>query len=320
MSLTLTKYSSDYEQVWDDFLIEKSINSTFLHSRKFYKHNELNDKDDCSFLLYDGNKLIALFPANLYEKNEIKILHSYLRSTYGGLVICDETTTLDLIDILTLLEDEAKLLGVDEIIIRPTFSIYNSGLVGSIDYALWKKGYGIKYREVEFAIELDKHPMYASSCKRSTAAAYKKGIVVKESDDIETYWGILSSNLKERYGVAPVHSISQIRQLQRLTGSQVKLFAAYLEGIMIGGILIFIANRYVVHAQYIASDSRYQEYRPLNATIDSISIWAKNAGYKYFNLGMATEPGGIIVNDGLMRFKEGFGARGVLRETMNKIL
>jgi lipid II:glycine glycyltransferase (peptidoglycan interpeptide bridge formation enzyme) len=100
----------------------------------------------------------------------------------------------------------------------------------------------------------------------------------------------------------------------------VKLFAAYLEGIMIGGILIFIANRYVVHAQYIASDSRYQEYRPLNATIDSISIWAKNAGYKYFNLGMATEPGGIIVNDGLMRFKEGFGARGVLRETMNKIL
>lgn len=320
MSIRLVRYSKEHEQYWDDFLIEKSINSTFLHSRKFYNHNELNEKDDCSFLFYDNNRLIALFPANLYDKEGNKILHSYLRSTYGGLIIEDDTTTPDVIEILQLIEAEAKLLGVAEIIIRPTFSIYNSGLTGAIDYALWKCGYGIKYREAEYAIELDKYPMYTSSCKRSVAAAYKKGIEVRESADLKKYWEILSGNLKERYGVAPVHSIAQIETLQGLVGDVVKLFAAYHADIMIGGILAFLANKHVVHAQYIASVNAYQEYRPLNAIIDTMCQWGKTNGYKYHNLGMATEPGGVIINDGLMRFKEGFGARGVLRETMHKIL
>lgn len=320
MSIRLVKYSIEYEEEWDDFIRNRSVNSTFLHGRKFYKHNELNAKDDCSYLFYDNNKLIAVFPANQYEKEGKKILHSYLRSTYGGIVFSDDVTTIDIIAILEQIENEAKILGVSEIIIRPTFSIYNSGLTGSLDYALWKCCFGIKYREVEFAIDLHKYPMYGSSCKRSTAAAYKKGIIVRESNELNHYWDILSANLIDRYGVTPVHNIEQIKYLKQLMGDDVKLFAAYLDGKMIGGILCFVSNKYVVHAQYIASNNLYQEYRPLNAVIDTIASWSRDNGYKYFNLGMATEPGGVIINDGLMRFKEGFGARGVLRETMHKIL
>ncbi len=320
MSIRLVRYSSEHEEAWDYFIRNRSVNSTFLHSRKFYKHNALNTQDDCSYLFYDDNKLIAVFPANLYEKEGNKILHSYLRSTYGGVVFSDDAKTIDIIEVLEQIENEAKILEVSEIIIRPTFSIYNSGLGGSLDYALWKCGFSLKYREVEFAIDLHKYPMYGSSCKRSTTAAYKKGVTVRESNELSQYWDILSSNLRERYGVTPVHSIEQIEYLKQLIGDDIKLFAAYLEDKMIGGILCFVANKCVVHAQYIASISRYQEYRPLNAAIDTIAAWSKNNGYKYFNLGMATEPGGAIINDGLMRFKEGFGARGVLRETMHKIL
>jgi lipid II:glycine glycyltransferase (peptidoglycan interpeptide bridge formation enzyme) len=46
--------------------------------------------------------------------------------------------------------------------------------------------------------------------------------------------------------------------------------------------------------------------------------WATARGYRYLNLGKSTEDEGRALNAGLFRFKEGFGARGVLRETMSR--
>jgi len=89
---------------------------------------------------------------------------------------------------------------------------------------------------------------------------------------------------------------------------------------MIGGISSIIANRVVLHSQYIAYDYKYQEHRPLNAVIDFMIDWAIDNDFKYLNLGMATEPGGMAINEGLFRFKEGFGGRSVLRETSHLIL
>jgi lipid II:glycine glycyltransferase (peptidoglycan interpeptide bridge formation enzyme) len=135
---------------------------------------------------------------------------------------------------------------------------------------------------------------------------------------MEDFWMILEKNLNEKYGRRPVHQISEIRALQNFVGAdKIKLIAAFLDDRMLGGILVFIANDLVVHAQYIASDNDFQEYRPLNAVIDFIARKSKVEGFKFFNLGMVNEPGGEILNEGLTRFKEGFGARGVLRETMH---
>ena len=42
--------------------------------------------------------------------------------------------------------------------------------------------------------------------------------------------------------------------------------------------------------------------------------WGHEHGYRYLNLGISTEDGGRVINWGLFRFKEGFGARGVVRK------
>lgn len=75
-----------------------------------------------------------------------------------------------------------------------------------------------------------------------------------------------------------------------------------------------------IHAQYVASDSNYQDLRPLNAVIDEISDWGFKNSFSYFNLGTANESAGREINYGLFHFKEGFGGRGILRETMHLIL
>jgi hypothetical protein len=323
MELKIEIYREDHRQEWEQFVFNKAINATFLHSRAFYDHNASNATDDRSIVFLKGNKIIALFPANLLQREGKNVLHSYLRATYGGIIISDEVSIAELEEMVSLLVQFARNENIHEIIIRQSFGIYHSRLCEEIGYLLWKNNFAIKSREFELAIDVenDFRANYNDSTSRSIKKAFKQGVVVTISEDIDAYWGILEANLKERYNTKPVHDIQEIRHLISKVGAEkVKLFAAYLNDKMIGGILAFIANKKVVHAQYIANDYAHQEYRPLNAIIDYMSQWSRENGYKYVNLGMASEPGGTEINAGLCRFKEGFGARGVLRETMHLTL
>jgi len=323
IDIQLHKFRDDLEEIWDDFVYTKAKNSTFLHSRKFYNHNQLNKVDDCSLLFLKKNKVIALFPAILSESDDDKVLYSHKRSTYGGFIFSNEISIADLDLVLTLLIDYVKAESISQIIVRPTFSIYHKTLSQEIDYLIWKNGFSIKSRELELAIDLrlDIENLYADSTKRSIKKAMKAGVMVQESEDLKSYWKILEKNLAEKHQTSPVHSIQDINLLRTLVGKEkLRLFTATLDENIIAGILTFVANENVLHAQYIAFDNAFQDFRPLNAVIDHIAKKAKEEQFSYFNLGMVTEPGGHEFNEGLCRFKEGFGARGVLRETMQLIL
>jgi hypothetical protein len=188
-----------------------------------------------------------------------------------------------------------------------------------IDYALWYKGYQILSRELELAIPLvaSYQHNYSDTTLRGVKKAIKSGIVVTPEGSINDFWKILTLNLEKKHHVKPVHDIHDIQMLIKCVGQEkVKLFAALYEGRTIAGILVFLANKKVVHAQYIASDEDFQAMRPLNLVIDQIVEWSFREGYSFVNLGSCNEKGGTIINEGLARFKEGFGATGILRETM----
>ena len=58
----IQRYTDSLNDVWDDF-IERSKNGTFMLSRKFISYH--GDRfQDSSLLIYKGEKLIAVFPAN----------------------------------------------------------------------------------------------------------------------------------------------------------------------------------------------------------------------------------------------------------------
>ncbi len=59
MAIDICRYTPALKNSWDDFVENVAINGTFLHTRKFYDHNPLNEKEDNSFLFYKKNKLIA---------------------------------------------------------------------------------------------------------------------------------------------------------------------------------------------------------------------------------------------------------------------
>lgn len=321
MEIEYKVYSDESQNQWDHFIEESSLNGTLLHTRKFLKHNEANELDDSSLIFYKGSKIVAVFPAVLYQKDKSLILHSHLRATYGGIIIGREVGVQSSMEIVNSIMQYAIEKGVNEIIVRNPFRIFNKSFADEIDYALWARGFAIKFREIETAIKLSSYDAFFANVDSSTKRNIKKSkqtLRVSISNEFENFWTILEKNLQSKFGTKPTHSIDSILKLIGLVGEEkVKLFAAYKGDVLIGGIVVFIANEQVLHAQYIASDENFQEFRPINAIVDEIVNWGCENGYKYLNLGTSNTNEGREINAGLFRFKEGFGARGVLRETMH---
>jgi len=322
MQVECRTYNGSMEKEWDSFIEKNKRNATFLHSRQFFKHNPLNRVDDASLMFYKKNKLKAVLPATLYKKEDGLIFHSHPRSTYGGFVVENAAGVEEAVEIVEATVEFAKQQHVNEIIVRNPFRIFQQVPTDETDYAMWYHGFVIKSRELECAVKLD---AYASS-RYENGAKYNikkaiKSVEVKETEDYARFWEMLTHNLLEKHGSKPVHTLEQFQQLISLSGrDKVKLMGGFIDGKMVCAVLLFVCAPMVLHAQYIASDNEYQEIRPLNAVIDHIINWGTENKYSYFNLGTANEEAGRKINYGLFHFKEGFGGRGILRETMHLIL
>lgn len=319
--IIVVEYNEHLQEEWDYFVEKTSINGTFLHTRKFYNHNPANQNDDHSFLFYKKNKLIALISFVLLNENGNLILHSHLRATYGGFVFSNSVGVKEAINITSTLIEIAKDKGVNEIIIRHPFRIFYKEPTDIMDYSLWYHGFTIKYRELEIAIPLhtieSAQKKYTKGAKSGIQKAYKT-LTIDSSFAFNEFWGLLEIALKAKYQTTPTHSYEDFCNLiNKIGNDKVKLYVARHKEIIVAGILIFIVNKKAIHAQYIAQDINYQQFRPLNGLIHYITQWAIDNKYQYFNLGMANENNGKSINHGLYSFKESHGGLGVLRETMH---
>ena len=81
---TVKKYTENDYAIWNDF-IEHAKNATFLFHRDFMEYHK-DRFEDYSLLVFDGEKLVAVLPAN---KNG-ETLYSHQGLTYGGLVYSDK--------------------------------------------------------------------------------------------------------------------------------------------------------------------------------------------------------------------------------------
>jgi hypothetical protein len=318
--IEIIRYSALQKTTWQDVL-SNSLNGTFLHSREFFDHNPLNKLDDCSFLYLKKNKGIGIVPCTLYEKHGKRILNSHLRSTYGGFVVTKEVGVDEAVEMVEKLISQARMLGVNEIVIRNPFRIFHKAICDDTDYAMWYHGFTIRSRELETAIPLGDYAAVLGQFDSSTLRSIKKSrqhISVMQTDDYETYWQLLTDNLSKNHGVKPTHEYEEfVLLLENIGLEKVKLFGGYKEGHLVAGVVVFVLNEQSLHAQYIASNNQFQEFRPLNAIIDEIIRWGSEQQFSVLNLGTSNTDAGKGINSGLFRFKQGFGGRNTLRETMH---
>ena len=316
--IRIEKFDENRHPFWDAFVREAN-NGTLFHERRFLNYHPEGRFTDHSLVFLEGAKPIALFPAADIVRDGERCLWSHRGSSYGGVVQPEQQGVEKNIRIVKALNRYAETEGFACIVMTLPPDIYNKQLNNYLEFACFLHGYRYLKREISSVLKLEDTAeaniaRFKSTNRTAFRRGEKKGVRVCESMDYGRFYDILENNLKIRHGVRPTHSPAELRDLKKRYPERIRLYGAYLEEILIAGIIMFDANPQVTLAFYISHDERYQEYRAVNVLFKEVIGDSIRRHFRYLDFGIFTvnmEP-----NYGLARFKESFGAGGVFRDTL----
>ena len=316
--ITIKRYNNSLSEEWEN-IVTQSNNGTIFHTRKFISYHPKDRFIDHSIVFYKNNQLFTLFPAVELNESDKKILVSHPGASMGSFVTPTDLSFHDSLQLVNLLNTYIKKLGFSSIIITLPPIIYNKRKTNYIDYSLLKYGYRYVKREVSSILFLEDSieknvNKFKPSHRQALRKAQRSGVVIKKTDDFNSFYNILKKNLKNRHNVRPTHTVNELSRLKKLFPENIILYGAFIESSMVGGVVNFIANNDVILSFYISHDEKYQEYRPINLLFYEVLKDAITNKYKVFDFGIFTvneEP-----NMGLAKFKENFGSSGIFRDTL----
>jgi hypothetical protein len=122
---------------------------------------------------------------------------------------------------------------------------------------------------------------------------------------IEEFWPLLVEVLAARHGVPPVHTLEEMKLLQKRFPDQILAYKATQNQFILAGAIIYL-SRDVAHVQYMATSLAGRATHAL----DALLVWLMRtyAGrLGWLSLGISNERDGQI-NQGLLDYKLSFGA------------
>lgn len=300
----IARYTPGQEATWNQF-VSHSKNGTFLFDRNYMDYHSDRFEDN-SLMIYRRGKLYSLLPANKVGN----VLYSHQGLTYGGMIMNDKVMVAESVDMFRLLNVYLEESGFEKVIYKPVPFIYHQHPAQEDLYALFRTTNAkIIGRNISSTIIQSDKMKFIESRKSGIRKALSNGITVRQSNDLSAFWEILDTNLKNKYGVAPVHTLSEIQLLQSRFPRNIKLYLAYKDDIALGGTLLYITKQ-VIHTQYISASIEGKELGVLDLLFDYL-INCEYTNYPYFDFGQSTEQMGNVLNESLIFQKEGFGGRGM---------
>lgn len=304
--LKIVKYEDKQKSLWDDF-ITHSKNGIFLFYRDYMEYH--SDRFvDYSIMFFDDNRLIAVMPANIRDD----VVYSHGGLTFGGIISDPRMKTSMMLELFAALKEYLKTKGIKKLVYKAIPYIYHNVPAEEDIYALFRHNAKLIRRDVSSTIFLEERIAFSKGRRWCIKKSKTNGLDVRKSYDFKTFMAIEAENLRKKYGVKPTHTTDEIQLLASRFPENIKLFAAYKDDIMVAGVVIY-ESKNVAHTQYIAATD---EGKKLFA-VDLIHDFLINGYYKekkYFDFGISTENKGLYLNEGLISFKEEFGARAVVHD------
>ncbi|UGS20418.1 GNAT family N-acetyltransferase [Flavobacterium cyclinae] len=302
------KYSSEFYFLWNEF-VAKSKNATFLFHRDFMEYHQDRFEDFSLLVFDDSEQLIALLPANRQEDT----LFSHQGLTYGGIILQEKTKLSDCIFIAKSIFEFLKTCGCNKMIFKEIPAIYHKMPSDELRYLMFLMRGNLIRRDVLTVLDMSSSFSFSRDRKNGIKRGIKNNLVVREEANFESFWTeILIPNLAEKHQAKPVHSLQEIQYLHSKFPENIRQFNVYQNDTIVAGTTIFESN-FVAHSQYISGNSDKNELGSLDFLHDYlISNVFKNK--KYFDFGISNENHGKNINEGLLYWKESFGAKSITQD------
>ncbi|MDX5423596.1 MAG: GNAT family N-acetyltransferase [Hymenobacteraceae bacterium] len=300
----VVKYSARYKPDWDAF-VRVSKNGTFLLLRDYMDYHADRFMDH-SLLFYRKGKLVALLPANEVGEE----VHSHGGLTYGGVISSVRMKAATMLEVFEAMRRYFRELGFRSIRYKVIPHIYHLNPAEEDLYALFRCGAKLYRRDAGAVIDLERSLPYATLRKRKLKKAV--ALQLAESRNFETFMQVKQQLLQEKYGITPAHSAAELELLAAKFPENIKLYTAASTGELLAGVVIY-ETATVAHCQYMGATAKGQEHSALDVLIDYLlqHVYPRK---KYFSFGISTEQEGQWLNEGLMAYKESYGARAVMHD------
>ncbi|MEK8181055.1 GNAT family N-acetyltransferase [Flavobacterium buctense] len=304
---TVRRYQSADFLLWNAF-ISTAKNATFLFHRDFMEYH--SDRfEDYSLLVFEGQKLVAVIPVNTKENK----LFSHQGLTYGGFVFGEK---IKLGEVITIAKSVFKFLHQNQFEsfqLKLIPNIYNSFFSEEIEYVLFLLEAQLIRRDCLSVIDLQQPFSFKKNRKKCIHRAQKHHLIIKEETNFEQFWTeILIPNLDKKHQSKPVHTYQEIINLQEKFPNNIRHFNVYYNDKIVAGTTVFVTDN-VAHPQYISGNEQKNELGSLDFLYHHL-ITEVFKDKIYFDFGPSHEENGKKINEGILFWKESFGAKTTVQD------
>lgn len=314
MEIHIGNYEKGKKELWDDFVMNHSVNGTFLQTRRFLEYHKQRFEDQ-SLMVWKGMTLIAIIPGCVIHEKEKRIFSSHKGSTFGGIVIgWDFYDVEHLSSIMNGVDEYFQQEKFDEVRMKITSDLFSRKSSDLLSYFLYKDGFS-SMEEISCYIDFEKYSddivsNFKAGKRRDYRYSLKYDLTFKElcsDDEIKRFYDILCENLR-KFNTNPVHSLDELFEFKKERLQDiVRFYGVFKQNIMIAGSMVFTFHKQVFHTQYLAASREYLKMYPMNFLDTHLIMEAQKEGFRYFSFGTSTEDHGKVLNKPLIQFKEAFG-------------
>jgi hypothetical protein len=303
--LTVRPYVPADAGAWDT-VVEHSKNGNLLH-RRGYMDYHADRFVDCSLMVERGDEAVAVFPANIHGNRVV----SHAGLTYAGLISTHALRAESTLAVFENVGNHYRSLGVERVIYKAVPHVFHAYPAEEDLYALHRLGARLNRRDMSSVIALQEPFHFTDGRRRSVNKAGKASITLQEGADLANFHALLSQVL-QKHGVVPVHSLPELRLLQARFPRHIVLHEARRDDILLAGVVVYDFGK-TVHTQYLAASDEGQHLDALSLLLAEL-ITNTYANRLYFSFGISTEQEGQVLNAGLIAQKEYFGARAIVHD------
>jgi hypothetical protein len=302
--LRIERYSACHEREWNDF-VRRSKNGTFLFNRGYMEYHGDRFVEFSLLVRDERDRLIALLPATRHER--LVVSHGGL--TYGGFVSGTLMTTKRMLDVFDACLDHLVRAETDKLLYKCVPHIYHSVPAEEDTYALFVRNAQLTRRDVSSAIDTRRLLPLQKRRQRVLKRARSVGLHIAQTDGFDEFWPLLERTLVERYATKPVHTLEEITRLANLFPENILLFVCSDGVDLLAGTVVYVSPN-VCHLQYNGVSDDGRRLGALDLVLAAL-IERFSSTHRWIDLGISTEREGRFLNEGLVDYKEGFGARAV---------
>jgi hypothetical protein len=300
MPVILKRYEPALKSGWNQAV--RRMGGHFMFEREFMDYHA-DRFEDFSWVVADKARIVGLFPANRRDD----CLESHGGLTFGGLLHGAGFGGSQVMRTMEALLVEARAAGFRRISYKALPWIYYNTPNGADGYALFRLGFKLERRELSSVVDLTREVDLSKGRRHSLSKARKAALRAEASDDYEGFSLLLAGVLEERHRSCPVHTGAEIRLLSERFPRNIVLLGVKTDGAWVAGGWLFFTG-HVCHTQYLASNAHGRKWGAMDALIVEAIKIARERQCRYLSLGPSTLDAGRFLNEGLLAFKEMFGA------------